>query len=108
MLDAAKALDEKMTKVEEALYQTKNRSQQDPLNFPVRLNDKLNALGSSASLGDNRPTAQAVQVRDQLVQAVDAQLSTLAQILSQDLPAFNELAKTEGIPAVILSPSRLK
>ena len=108
VLDAAKALDEKMTKVEEALYQTRNRSQQDPLNFPVRLNDKLNALGSSVSLGDNRPTAQAVQVRDQLVQAIDAQLAALAQVLDQDLPALNELAKSEGIPAVILSPSRLK
>jgi photosystem II stability/assembly factor-like uncharacterized protein len=108
VLDAAKALDEKMTKVEEALYQTKNRSPQDPLNFPVRLNDKLNALGGSVSMGDNRPTAQAVQVRDQLFQAADAQLATLAQILGQDLPAFNELAKAEGVPAVILSPSRLK
>jgi photosystem II stability/assembly factor-like uncharacterized protein len=108
VLDAAKALNDRMTKVEEALYQTKNRSPQDPLNFPVRLNDKLNALGSSSSFGDYRPTAQAVQVRDQLVQAIDAQLSTLAQILTQDLPAFNELAKTEGVPAVILSPSRLK
>jgi photosystem II stability/assembly factor-like uncharacterized protein len=108
ILDAAKALDETMTKVEEALYQTKNRSPQDPLNFPVRLNDKLNALGVSAAMGDNRPTAQAVQVRDQLVQAIDAQLSALARILAQDLPAFNELAKTEGVPAVILSPSRIK
>ncbi|MES1240030.1 MAG: glycosyl hydrolase [Acidobacteriota bacterium] len=108
VLDAAKALDEKMTKVEEALYQTKNRSQQDPLNFPVRLNDKLNALGGSVSMGDNRPTAQAVQVRDQLVQAADAQLAALAQILDRDLPAFNDLAKAEGVPAVILSPSRLK
>ncbi len=108
VLDAAKALDEAMTKVEEALYQTKNRSPQDPLNFPVRLNDKLNALGASAAMGDNRPTDQAVQVRDQLVQAIDAQLAALARILTQDLPAFNELAKTEGVPAVILSPSRIK
>ena len=39
MRDAGKALNDKMTAVEEALYQTKNRSSQDPLNFPVRLND---------------------------------------------------------------------
>ena len=59
-----------MTKVEEALYQTKNRSPQDPLNFPIRLNDKLNALaGSAGGFGDARPTDQAVQVKDELTRA---------------------------------------
>ena len=32
--DAAKALIEKLTAVEEELYQTKNRASQDPLNYP--------------------------------------------------------------------------
>ena len=39
--ESAKALDEAMGEVEKALYQTKNQSRQDPLNFPIRLNDKL-------------------------------------------------------------------
>jgi hypothetical protein len=109
VLDAAKALDEKMTKVEEALYQTKNRSPQDPLNFPVRLNDKLNSLaGSVAWFGDARPTDQAVQVKEELTRAIDAELAKLAQIFASDLPALNELARTEGVATVILSPSRLK
>ena len=64
VVDAAKDLDKKMTEVEEALYQTKNRAPEDPLNFPIRLNDKLNGVASSAALGDCRPTAQAVQVRN--------------------------------------------
>jgi hypothetical protein len=109
VLDAAKALDEKMTKVEEALYQTKNRSPQDPLNFPIRLNDKLNALaGSVAWFGDARPTDQAVQVKEELTRAIDAELAKLSQIFASDLPALNELARTEGVATVILSPSRLK
>jgi hypothetical protein len=109
VLDAAKALDEKMTKVEEALYQTKNRSPQDPLNFPIRLNDKLNALAASVGgFGDARPTDQAVQVKGELIRAIDAELAKLSQIFASDLPALNELARTEGVAAVILSPSRLK
>ncbi len=55
---AAKEIDKKMTAVEEALYQTKSHSSEDPLNFPIKLNDKLNSVADSASLGDNRPTAQ--------------------------------------------------
>ncbi|HET9228425.1 MAG TPA: glycosyl hydrolase, partial [Thermoanaerobaculia bacterium] len=109
LLEAAKALDEKMTKVEEALYQTKNRSQQDPLNFPIRLNDKLNALANSASgFGDAKPTAQAVQVKEELTRAIDAELAKLAEIFAKDLPALNEMARNEGVATVILSPSRLK
>ncbi len=107
VLDAAKALDEKMTKVEEALYQTKNRSSQDPLNFPIRLNDKLNALGNSAgAFSDYRPTNQAVQVKEELARAIDAELSKLSGIFATDLQAFNELARTEGVSTVILSPSQ--
>ncbi len=108
LLDAARSLDRKMTAVEEALYQTKNRSPQDPLNFPIRLNDKLNAVASSAATGDFRPTAQAVQVRDELVAAIDAELAKLDEIWRTDLPELNRLAGGEGITAVIAPVPRLK
>jgi photosystem II stability/assembly factor-like uncharacterized protein len=106
--DAAKALDEKLTAVEEALYQTENRSSQDPLNFPVRLDDKLNAVAVSVSLGDWRPTAQAVQVKDLLIAAVDAQLAKLDEIWTHDVPAFNDRARSARITAVSVPASRLK
>ncbi|HYU30558.1 MAG TPA: glycosyl hydrolase [Thermoanaerobaculia bacterium] len=108
LLDAAKALDRKMTTVEEALYQTKNKSRQDPLNYPVRLNDKLNALATSAGSGDYRPTDQQVAVKTRLTAAIDAELAKLHEIWDKDLPAFNELARTRGVAAVILPAPRLK
>jgi len=49
VVDAAKALNQKLTAVEEALHQTKNRASEDPLNFPIKLNNKLAAPG-----GDGR------------------------------------------------------
>jgi len=106
--DAAKELDKKMTEVEEALYQTKNKASEDPLNFPIRLNDKLNGVASSASLGDYRPTAQAVQVKNQLTAAVDAQLAKLRGVWEADLAHFNQLAREKGVAAVIVPPSQLK
>ncbi len=51
-----KLVDSLMTGVETTLYQTKNRSSQDPLNFPVRLNDKLGMLMELAAEGDYPPT----------------------------------------------------
>ncbi|HKV07196.1 MAG TPA: glycosyl hydrolase [Thermoanaerobaculia bacterium] len=108
VLDAAKDLDKKMTAVEEALYQTKNKSSQDPLNFPIRLNDKLAGVADSASLGDYRPTAQAVRVKEQLTTAIDAELAKLRQIWEGDLVKLNELAREKGVAAVIVPEPRLK
>jgi len=96
--DAASDLDKKMTAVEEALYQTKNKSSQDPLNYPIRLNDKLAGVGDSASAGWHAPTAQQIAVRDELVVKIDAELAKLKAIWDTDLPAFNKLAAT--VPAV--------
>ena len=108
ILDAAKEIDRKMTAVEELLYQTKNKSRQDPLNYPIRLNDKLNALAASASTGDYRPTDQQVAIKNKLTAAIDAELAKLREVWDKDLPAFNDLARTKGVAAVIVPSPRLK
>jgi photosystem II stability/assembly factor-like uncharacterized protein len=101
IVDAANELDKKMTPIEEALYQTKNRAPQDPLNFPIRLNDKLAGVADSAGFGDFPPTAQEIAVRDELMKAVNEQLAKLQAVWDTDLPAFNKLAAT--VPAVKVS-----
>ena len=106
--DAAKDLDKKMTAVEEALYQTKNHASEDPLNFPIRLDDKLNGVADSAATGDYRPTAQAVQVKRELTAAIDAQLAKLREIWDTDLARFNQLARDKGVAAVVVPPAQLK
>jgi hypothetical protein len=98
--DAATALDKQMTAIEEALYQTKAKSPQDALNFPIRLNNKLSALASSVAMGDNRPTDQALKLRDELVLQIDAELAKLRYLVAEDLPRFNELAARHRVPAV--------
>jgi photosystem II stability/assembly factor-like uncharacterized protein len=108
VVDAAKDLDKKMTEVEEALYQTKNHASEDPLNFPVRLDDKLNGVAASAALGDYRPTAQAVTVKSRLTAAIDTQLARLRAVWDTDLAHFNQLAREKGVAAVIVPPAQLK
>jgi len=100
--DAAEALKKKLTAVEEALYQTKNQSNQDPLNYPIRLNNKLAALGGAVAMGDAAPTAQAREVYQELATRIDAEIKTLKDVLDTDLPAFNKLVSEEGVPAVSL------
>ena len=100
IVEAAEALDKKMKAVEESLYQTKNKSRQDPLNYPVRLNDKLALLGSSASTGDYPPTAQAIAIKKQLDAQIDEQLARIKEVWDKDLPALNDLVKKSDVPAV--------
>ncbi|MFQ5629568.1 MAG: WD40/YVTN/BNR-like repeat-containing protein, partial [bacterium] len=95
-----KALLAKMKNVEEALYQTKNQSRQDPLNFPIRLNNKLAAVAGVASRGDYKPTDSMSAVRNDLTAKIDAQLDELRKVMATDLPAFNELVRNANIPAI--------
>ena len=99
---SGKELMNKMTEVEEALYQTKNRSGQDPLNFPIRLNNKLAGLLGVAGGGEWRPTDQSETVRVELTKQIDAELAKLKGLMENDLPAFNQLVKNKSVDAIIL------
>jgi photosystem II stability/assembly factor-like uncharacterized protein len=99
---AAEALAGELTAIEETLYQTKNRASQDPLNYPIRLNNKLAALASTVASADARPTEQAHAVHRELSALLDAQLATLERVLAEDVPAFNRLMREGDVPAVRL------
>jgi hypothetical protein len=102
--DAGTALNKNLTSIEEALYQTKNQSNQDPLNFPIRLNNKLASLGGVVMSAEAAPTSQSYAVYDELVTQIDAELQKLAQLMRTDVPAFNQLVRDQNIPAVIVKP----
>lgn len=90
----------KLKEIEEALYQTKNRSGQDPLNFPIRLNNKLGHLNSLMAVGDYAPTEQAVAFKEEVTAAIDAELNKLENVFNQDIPAFNALVREKQVDAV--------
>ncbi len=104
--DAGTALNKNLTAIEETLYQTKNQSSQDPLNFPIRLNNKLAALGGVVGSAEAGPNEQSYVVYDEVVGQIDAQLQKLAQIMKADVPAFNQLVREQNIPAVVVTPPR--
>ncbi|GAB2482114.1 hypothetical protein GCM10027164_09070 [Algoriphagus taiwanensis] len=76
-LDQIKA---EMQEIEETLYQTKNRSGQDPLNYPIRLNNKLAHLSSVVGNGDYKPTDQSEAVRKELTEQIDVQLARFRKL----------------------------
>jgi len=100
--DAGKSLDKKMTEVEEALIQTKAKSGQDVLNFPIRLNNQLAALGGVVASADSAPTQQSYEVFEMLSKAVDEQTAKWKQIMATDVAAYNNLVKQQEVPALMV------
>ncbi|CAH1002246.1 hypothetical protein LEM8419_03164 [Neolewinella maritima] len=96
-----------LTAIEETLYQTKNRSGQDPLNYPIRLTNKLAHLNSLTGIGTYRPTAAAYAVKEELTQAIDAELDKYRRIVAERVPEYNRMILDRGVD-VIAAPSSSK
>jgi len=103
--EAGARIDSTLTAIEEALYQTKNRSPQDPLNFPIRLTNKLAHLNSLFNQGDYPPTAQALAVRDELANEITRHLQALDTTLKSDIKLFNELCQKSRANIIIIDKS---
>ncbi|HEU4415283.1 MAG TPA: glycosyl hydrolase [Candidatus Angelobacter sp.] len=101
--EAGRQLDKRMTEVEEVLIQTKARSGQDVLNYPIRLNNYLVALGGVVESADSAPTQVSYEVFDMLSKQLDEQLAKWKQILATDVPAYNDTIRKQEVPAIILS-----
>jgi hypothetical protein len=100
--DGGKALLEKLAPVEEQLIQTRSKSSQDPLNFPIMLNNKIAAL--SGAIDDEFPvTPQVRAALEELRSESTGPLAALTTILETDVPAFNELVRRKQVPAVIIN-----
>lgn len=102
LADTAKSVLGKLKSIEEALYQTKNRSGQDPLNFPIRLNNKLGHLAALASQGDYKPTDQDIAFKNEVTAKIDVELKKLKEVFEVDIKNFNQMVSESNIPAVKL------
>jgi photosystem II stability/assembly factor-like uncharacterized protein len=89
LVEKAKTMKEKFGEVEKALYQTQNRSAQDPLNFPIKLTNKLGHLNSLVTLDDFPPTDQDVAVKNELTQKINVQLATFDALIAKEISDFN-------------------
>lgn len=89
LVEKAKNLKEQFSEIEKAIYQTQNKSGQDPLNFPIRLTNKLGHLNSLVSMGDFAPTEQDIAVKNELSKQINDQLTVFDNLVSNEIKAFN-------------------
>ncbi len=97
---AGEALIAKLTTIEGAIYQYRNRSSQDPLNYPIRLNNKLAALQGLIEIGDYKPTDQSYEVFKELSAKLDLQIAAVDTLAKTDLAALNTMLAKKKIEPV--------
>ena len=97
---SAEELEQKLGAIEGHIYQTQLRSSQDPLNYPIMLNNKLAALAGVVENGEAAPTSQSYAVFADLSQRLEHELASLDQLLGTELPALNAKLSAAHLPPV--------
>lgn len=90
----------KLAAIENRIYQVRNRSSQDPLNYPIMLNNKLAALAGVVENGEAAPTSQSYAVFTDLSRRLQVELVSLDQLLTSDLPVLNAKLTEARLPPV--------
>ncbi len=91
-----------LTSIEEKLHQTKAKSGQDVLNYPIRLDDKISGVFGNASSGNMAPSKQSIAVYNELAAQADIEIQKIKVIMNDGIKAFNNLIIAKGLPVVVV------
>ena len=97
-------LDKSLSAVEGEIYQVKNQSGQDPLNYPIKLNNKIAALQGVIESADDPPTDQSYEVFEMLSTRLGAQLAALDNTVKTRLPQVNQLLQKQKLAPIKAEP----
>ncbi|HWO37946.1 MAG TPA: hypothetical protein VNO32_54935, partial [Candidatus Acidoferrum sp.] len=95
---AVKNLDQKMSVVEDALFQVHKTAEKDSFNYGGRLNDMFIALQEYVDQADTAPTEQTYEVFDYLDQQLAQQLRQWDGIQKTDIPGLNRVLLEKDVP----------
>ncbi len=106
LVEKAKKLSEDFSEIEKALYQTKNKSGQDPLNFPIKLTNKLAHLNSLVGMDDFPPTEQDIAVKNDLIKKINLELTKFETLVSDEIKSFNKEFNTLNLNYLFLEEEK--
>jgi len=98
--DLTETIGKKLTPIEEAFHQTKAKSVQDVLNYPIQLDDKLSSVYRTAAVGNGAPAKQVLEAYEDVAGQIDAQLAKFRTVISSDVPKLNQLIREKDLPVI--------
>lgn len=108
LLDVVKKFEDELHIIENNIHQTKNQAQQDPLNYGIKLNNRLAFLIYEQGQGDFPPTKQAEEVRQGLTKMIDDELTKLDALIDSNVNLINQKVKEKGIEMVMIKKEPTK
>ena len=93
---------ERIAAVEGEIYQVRMQASQDPLNYPIKLNNQLAALRGVIESADARPTAQSTEAFTVLSNLLEVQLTALQKLFDEDLKKLNDRLKALGLEPIVV------
>lgn len=102
IISTANEFDEAITVIENNIHETRNEAYQDPLNFGIKLNNRLAYLATHESAGDFRPTQQGMEYKAIVSAQIDEEIAALNQVVEAQLPALNRMINEKDISMVMM------
>ncbi|WP_034918156.1 VPS10 domain-containing protein [Gillisia sp. CAL575] len=102
LVEKAKEMEDRFGEIEKALYQTQNKSGQDPLNFPIKLTNKLAHLNSLVGMDDFPPTDQDIAVKNELTSEIKKELSAFNLLIDKEIEDFNRQFNAKNLNYLFL------
>jgi hypothetical protein len=103
----ARSLSDSLSAAEGEIYQVRNQSGQDPLNYPIKLNNQIAALTGFVAAGDRAPPKQARDVYGVLIPQLDREIARLDRAIGSQLPRVNAALRAAGQPEIVPSTDEL-
>ena len=88
---------EKLNVIENKIHMTKNQSRQDPLNFGIRINNRLAFLMADSQRGDYPPTDQSIEFFEEIKKELNIELNNLDMVSKEYINSINSLISNSGI-----------
>jgi photosystem II stability/assembly factor-like uncharacterized protein len=88
---AAEQVTKSLSVVEENIYQVRNQSNQDPLNYPIKINNRFASLLRVATTGEGRPTSNVEPIFNDIIAELKVETDRLQQVVTTELPPLNRM-----------------
>ena len=86
-----------LSEVENNIHMTKNQSRQDPLNYGIRINNRIAFLLADSQRGDYPPTKQSLEFFEDVKNELNTEISNFKRILNTYTAEINNMIEDNNI-----------
>ena len=87
----------KLSVIENKIHMTKNQSRQDPLNYGIRINNRLAFLMADSQRGDFPPTDQSIEFFNVIKEELNYELASFNKLLNTYVSQINNMIEDNNI-----------